>query len=86
MTTERAQGLVVTSFTVSSILVLIKDAADNELPPVRFVIGTFTAATLLAALAQVLPDLAGAMAVLILTSAALVYGGPAWKVITNSLK
>jgi hypothetical protein len=84
MTTEHAQGLVVTAFTVSAGLVLIKDAHDNKMPPARFVIGTFASAVMLAAAAQFVPDLAGGMALLVLTTAALVYGGPAWQVLTSA--
>lgn len=85
MTTERAQSLVITAFAASGALVLIKHASADELPPGRFVIGTGIAAVMLATLAQVLPDLAGALAVLILTTAALVYGGPAWKTISSAV-
>lgn len=83
MTSDRAQGLIVTAFGVSASLVLVKAFAADDVPPARFVIGTTVAAVMLAALAQVLPDLAGGLAVLILVTSVVVYGGPAWKIITD---
>lgn len=83
MSTDRAQGLVITAFGVSGSLVLVQAFHDDKVPPARFVLGTTVAAVGLAALAQLVPDLAGALAVLILVTSAVVYGGPAWRIITD---
>lgn len=85
MDVNRAQGMVITAFAVSSALVLIRDVAEQQLPPARFVIGTAVAATMLAALAQILPDLAGGLALLILVSAVVVYGGDTWDLLAEAV-
>jgi hypothetical protein len=85
MTTERSQGLVITAFAVSGALVMIRDIHAKQLPPARFVVGTTVAAMMLATLAQVLPDLAGGLAMLITVSALVVYGGDAWRILSTAV-
>jgi len=85
MTTDRANGLVLTSLTVSGALVLIRDATTGAIPKPRFFLGWTLAGIGLAVLAQIQPDLAGGVAVLMIVSAALVYGAPAWQVISKGV-
>lgn len=82
-TTDRANGLIVTSLAVSSALVLIRDAQTSTLPAGRFIVGTAVAGVGLAVTAQFAPELAGGLAVLLLASSALVYGGPAWSALAD---
>src|SRR4051794_27294697 len=81
MTTERSQGLVITACAVSAALVLIRDVHDKQMPPARFVIGSAVAAVGLTTVAQWAPSIAGGMAALMLTTAVIVYGGPAWTIL-----
>lgn len=88
MTTDRANGLVLTSLALSGALVVIREATDGDsdrVPPVRFMVGWVIAGAGLAALAQMAPQLAGGLAVLMLVTASLVYGGPAWKAISKAV-
>lgn len=85
MTTERANALIVTALTVSSGLVVVREAADGDgAPPARFVIGVCLAGVALGVTAQLAPQLAGGLALLMLTTSVLVYGGPAFDVIGSS--
>ena len=84
MTTDRANGLVLTSLTVSAALVLVRDAAAKQVPEPRFMLGTVVVGLGLAVLAQWAPALAGGFAVLILISAAFIYGGDTWQLISRA--
>lgn len=86
MTTDRASGLVLTSLTVTAALAFVKDAATKSKPEMRWVIGTLMAGAGLAVLAQITPDLAAGLALLMLLSAAIVYGKPAWDAISAATK
>lgn len=57
--------------------------AEGQAPRLRVVVGGFLAAVLLGFLADVSPDLAGAFAALMLATAVLVLGGPAWNALTR---
>ena len=85
MTPGKAQTLIVTSLAVSGGLVVVKDAKAGQLPGARLAIGlTFTGVSL-GVLAQFSPDLAGGVALLLLTTSVFVYGGPAFLAISGSL-
>lgn len=58
-------------------------APNAKRNPFRIAVGVFIAGTLLAALAEVNPKLASAFAMLMLTSAAFVVGGDAWRGISE---
>jgi len=85
MTTDKANGLVLTALTVSGALVLIRDATDGDLPKPRFFVAWPIAGIGLAVLAQTMPDLAGGVAVLMIVASMLVYGAPAWQVISKGV-
>lgn len=84
MSTDRANGLVLTSLTVSAALVLIRDAAAKEVPSPRFMLGTVLTGAGLAVMSQFAPQLAGGFAVLLLISSIFVYGADAWQIITKA--
>lgn len=85
MNTDRANGLVLTGVTVSAALVLVKHAANGELPEARWYVGVAVAGLGLAVLAQTAPTLAGGLAVLMVLTSALVYGGPAWDALSAAV-
>lgn len=85
MTPDKAQGLVLTALVVSGALVLLKDATERELPAPRFFVGWAVAGLGLAVLSQTVPQLAGGVAILMIVSSALIYGAPAWQVISKGV-
>lgn len=84
MSTDKANAHIVTALGVSGALVLIKAGAENDLPPVRTWIGMTFAGISLAVLAQSWPDLAGPLALLVITTSVFVYGKPAWDAISKA--
>jgi len=86
MTTDVANAHIVTAIGVSGALVLVKAGAADELPPIRTWIGLSFAGIGLAVLAQNSPELAGGLALLMLTTSVFVYGKPAWDAITDATK
>lgn len=86
MTTDLANAHIVTALGVSGALVLVKAGAADELPPVRTWIGLTFAGVGLAVLAQTWPDLAGGIAILMITTSVFVYGKPAWDAISKATK
>lgn len=84
-TQESAGTWIVTSLAVSGALVLVRDAADKKVPPVRFAIGLTTAGALLGVMAQASPKMATAFSIVLLLSTSLIYGGRAWQVLGTSL-
>lgn len=86
MTQDRANGLVLTGLVVSGGLVLIGGAVADKKPAPRFFVGWFVAGIGLAAVAQISPDIAGGVAVLMVITSALVYGLPAWQAISSATK
>lgn len=86
MTPDRAQALVLSGIVVSASMVIIRDAAKKQVPPMRFVVGTLFAGAGLAVLAQTMPPLAGGVAILMMLTATIVYGREAWDAITKASK
>jgi hypothetical protein len=84
-TTDRANGFIVTSLGVSAALVVVKAAAAKTSPEPRVWVGFTFAGVALSVLATTTPQLAGPLAGLVLLSAAVVYGGPAYQAISKSL-
>ncbi|MFK0150408.1 hypothetical protein ACIQUZ_35555 [Streptomyces griseus] len=85
MTHEQANTWIVTSLAVSGALVIVRDAADKKVPPVRLAIGLTVAGVLLGTLAQAAPALAGGFAIVLLLTSSLVYGGKAWTTLGDLL-
>ncbi|MFJ7153262.1 hypothetical protein ACIQVT_34535 [Streptomyces sp. NPDC100445] len=86
LTTDQANAHIVTALGVSGALVLVKAGARSEMPPVRTWIGLTFAGVALATVAQSEPNIAGGIAMLMLTSAVFVYGRPAWDAIAGATK
>lgn len=84
LTTDQANAHIVTAIGVSGALVLVKAGAKSEMPPVRTWIGLTFAGVALATLAQSEPNIAGGVAMLMLTTSVFVYGKPAWDAIANA--
>lgn len=82
MSTDTANAHIVTAIGVSGALVLVKAGAADELPPIRTWIGLTFAGVGLAVAAQTSPELAGGLALLMLTTSVFVYGKPAWDAIS----
>ncbi|MFJ8188086.1 hypothetical protein [Streptomyces sp. NPDC096105] len=85
MTQDQANTWIVTSLAVSGALVLVRDASDNKVPPVRLAIGLTVAGVLLGTLAQASPSLGGGFAIVLLLSSSVVYGGKAWRTLGDLL-
>lgn len=86
MSVDAANSNIVTAIGVSGVLVLVKAGAADELPPIRTWIGLSFAGIGLSVLAQNSPDLAGGLALLMLTTSVFVYGKPAWDAIADATK
>lgn len=86
MSTDAAKAgtTVVTCLALSGVVAFAGEAATGNKPTARQVIGlTFTAVTL-TAMAQLVPELGAALALLVLTSSVFVYGGPAFAAISKA--
>ena len=87
MTEARASAWIVTSLAVSGTLAAVKDVStDGQLDGLRLGVGLTVAGVMLATLAQVAPDVAGALALLVMVTSVFVFGGPAWVAINRALK
>jgi hypothetical protein len=84
MTIDAANAHIVTAIGVSGALVLVKAGASADLPPVRTWIGLTFAGIGMAVLAESSPNLAGSLALLMLTTSVFVYGKPAWDAIATA--
>jgi hypothetical protein len=84
MTADVANAHIVTAIGVSGALVLVKAGAADEMPPVRTWIGLTFAGVGMAVMAETSPNIAGGLALLMLTTSVFVYGKPAWDAITNA--
>jgi hypothetical protein len=84
MTTDRANASIVTALGVSGALVLVKAGAAGQVPKPRAFIGITFAGVALSVLAQSAPQVAGPVALLLMTTAVFVYGGPAWTAISRA--
>lgn len=82
----KAQTLIVTTMVVAGGLVVVKDASEGHGPTTRQVVGITVSGIALSAFATVAsPRLAQGMALLWLTSAVFIYGGPAFEAIRKPL-
>lgn len=83
-TTAQANTTVVTSLAVAGALILVRNANDSTMPAARVAIGLLFTGVGLGTVAQFAPKLASSFALLILTSAVFVYGGPALAAIAHA--
>lgn len=82
-----ADGVIVTSLFVTGGLVVVREAKAGNAPPIRFVIGLTVTGVGLAVLSQAgAPNVARGLALLVMATSAVVYGGPAWNAIGESVK
>lgn len=85
MNTGQANGIVVTSLFVTGTLVVVKGSVTGQPPPLRFVFGLTITGVGLAALSQLgAPELAASLALLVVATSAVVYGGPAWDALSRA--
>lgn len=74
----KAQTTIVTTMAVAGGLIVVKAASEGHAPTTRQVVGVTVAGIGLSAFATVgSPQIAGSVALLWLTSAVFIYGGPA---------
>ena len=78
MDKPQAKRIVLLGVTGSAVLTSVGALRREELPPTAVGLGAAVAGIGLAALAEVWPDGAAGLAVLMLTTSALVFGGDAW--------
>lgn len=77
--------LVVPAMLGTATLVTVNALADGHLPEARAVLGVTVASVMLSALAGPLPQVAGPLAMLVLTSTTVAIGGPAFSKIASGL-
>jgi len=82
--TAQAQQLAATAVLVAGGLTVVSYVADRQTPPLRVGLGVVIAGVCLSTLAEVAPDVAGPLAILVLTSAVFVHGGPAARAFTRA--
>lgn len=84
MNTAEADQVIVGSLAVTAVLAIVKRVSEGGSPDVvRVLVGAFIAGTMLTLAAEGVPELAGALGVLLLI-ASLVYAGPdVWSSITH---
>lgn len=85
-TPPAAQKFVVTSLVVTGGLAVVNSIAGGHVPPVRIGVGLTVAGVMLAVGAEVAPELAAGMALLMAASAVFVYGAPAWSLLSGATK
>lgn len=86
MTPQDSQSLVIGSLSVAGAIVAANSIAQGEAPDFGQVVGFTFVALGLGTAAMFAPDLAGSMAVLVLTSAVFIYGEPALDAIASTTK
>lgn len=82
MTSDRAKRYVLVGVGGSSLLAVIAAYRSGGRPSTRIGVGALAAGVILSVIAEVQPDLAGALAMLMLTASAFALGGGAWAGIT----
>lgn len=75
-TEHRAQELVVGCLAATAVVAASSSLASGDVPGIRMVVGLAVSGMGLAAASMFAPDLAGGLAVLILTTTVFVYGKP----------
>lgn len=83
----RGQQLIVGCLTATAVVAAGSTAFDGDGrgPGMRLVVGVSVAAATLATVNMFAPDIAGGMAVLVLTTTVFVYGGPLFDAIAYGL-
>lgn len=84
MTKDEAKRLVVLGTAGTVALTFAGTIKDGDLPPAAVGVGGTVAGVMLAGLAEVWPDGAGAIAATMFVTAALVFGKPAWEGIATA--
>ena len=84
MNEPRADQLVVGCLAATAAIGAGNAIVAGHAPPARQVVGITFAAVGLSVGAMFAPGIAGGLAVLVLTTTALVYGGPVWDAITSA--
>jgi hypothetical protein len=82
----RTQQIIVTSLTVTGGLAVVGAVAGSHPVTARLALGLVATGVMLAALAEFAPGLAFGISVLIMLTAAFVYGLPAWNAIQKGTK
>lgn len=82
MIEQRSQELVVGCVAASAAVAAGSSLASGNVPGLRMVVGVAATGAGLATVSMLAPDLAGAFAVLILTTTVFVYGGPLMEAIS----
>lgn len=83
MNEQRGQQLIVGCLAGAAAVAAVSAMADGEAPGMRLAIGAFGTGIGLATVNMFAPNLAGSMAVLILTTTVFVYGEPALKAVSR---
>lgn len=79
MTPAHAKRYVLVGVAGTGALAVVASYRRGDTPDVRIGVGTVAAGVLLSVLAELVPDLAGGLALLMLTGAALATGAGAWE-------
>lgn len=78
------KGLVIVGTLGAGVVTAVGQVGQTgRLPSTRIAVGSFSAAVLLALLAEAAPDLAGALAAMILVSSIFVFGAPAFATLSH---
>lgn len=86
MTRDQAKRYVIVSTVGVGTLGAVKAFRTGSGPTARQAFGVVASGAMLAILAELAPGIAGGLAILALTTAALVLGGDAWQGITTATK
>lgn len=85
MTEGKAKAVTVAAVGAAGLLSSLEHVAAGERPPLRTFVGVVVSGVVLLALAEVAPDLAGALALLLLTGAVLRNGVAVARTVSDSL-
>lgn len=84
MNEDRAQSLVIGCLAASAVIAAGNAIAEGHAPEARQLVGFSFVAVGLATASMFAPGLAGGMAVLVLTSTAMIYGSPLYEAVTST--
>lgn len=82
-TEDRAQELIVGCLAATGVVAAGSTLAQGGTPGLRMIVGLTVSAATLAVVSMGAPDLAGGMAVLVLTTTVFVYGAPLMNAVTS---
>lgn len=85
MTEGKAKTLTVAAVGAAAVLSSLEHVADGERPPLSTFVGATVAGVVLLATAEVAPDLAGGLALLLLLGAVLRNGQSAARTLSDTL-